>query len=626
MTDLKIAAIIKAHYDHTSYRPISSYMVYIGSQVTRRIGNDLNSDIKFKGTKESNKNIIDGIFKGNSYLDYMSDRSGSTGMFTDPDLEILQVIRDASNYKGYYFMPFLSMRELDARKYGVLSQTDFENAVILAMREMPSILKIQRRDFRYLAAFHIKPIEKQNNSGAGKQPHVHFIIWDQSNDRRKFKMSEKEYERFRASIFKHLFAKHRSQYYLHRNSIRKEMLTEVDKLLKDELRFKPILDLIKIQLNDIRDGTGSLHYGSLLREHRFIKMNNDIMRQIEDSTTVDFYLKMDNIVYTELFEKLDILVSNITTSGNMPNLVQEWKRITLKMREYEGLNIIQKSIKDDFNDILTIINNKIIRKAAYQSELIKRPVIFNEFSSFIEYGVLKYKDTSQSISCELARILIRASFFEHDGDKNKMIKDINRIRTLLKDSIEDINFFFNYYQELVSMNILANKGFYLEELELIDQYIEIEHTQFLAKNNLTILDENQWISSEKYGLVLHTKVESKISQYIEEHFKLEVQKIKEQFALPKVENKIADQIIKIDKLKSNNETENVLPSIIEEIELSKKEVRKQKLKPQQVPKPIEDFDNDQILIESTIEYDLNNEVTNDSEVEEEVENYYDFER
>lgn len=115
MTDLKIAAIIKAHYDHTSYRPISSYMVYIGSQVTRRIGDNINSDIRFRGVQESNKNIIDGIFNGNSYLDYMSDRSGSTGMFTDPNFEILQVIRDASNYKGYYFMPFLSMREIDAR-------------------------------------------------------------------------------------------------------------------------------------------------------------------------------------------------------------------------------------------------------------------------------------------------------------------------------------------------------------------------------------------------------------------------------------------------------------------------------------------------------------------------------
>ena len=230
MTDLKIAAIIKAHYDHTSYRPISSYMVYIGSQVTRRIGDNINSDIRFRSVQESNKNIIDGIFNGNSYLDYMSDRSGSTGMFTDPNFEILQVIRDASKYKGYYFMPFLSMREIDARKYGVLSQTDFENAVVLAMREMPSILKIQKRDFRYLAAFHIKPIEKQNNSGAGKQPHVHFIIWDQSNDRRKFKMSEKEYERFRSSIFKYLFAKHRTQYYLHRNTLKDEMLIEIDRL------------------------------------------------------------------------------------------------------------------------------------------------------------------------------------------------------------------------------------------------------------------------------------------------------------------------------------------------------------------------------------------------------------
>lgn len=622
MTDLKIAAIIKAHYDHTSYRPISSYMVYIGSQVTRRIGDNINSDIRFKGVQESNKNIIDGIFNGNSYLDYMSDRSGSTGMFTDPNFEILQVIRDASNYKGYYFMPFLSMREIDARKYGVLSQTDFENAVVLAMREMPSILKIQKRDFRYLAAFHIKPIEKQNNSGAGKQPHVHFIIWDQSNDRRKFKMSEKEYERFRSSIFKYLFAKHRTQYYLHRNTLKDEMLIEIDRLLNEDLNIKPILSQIKMLINNIRNGSGSLHYGTLLREHRFIKLNSASLSKNDDSRTVDFHLKMKNIEYTELFENLERLVSYLTETDNMSSLIKEWKDLTIKMREYEGSKLIEKSINDDFQSILTIINNKIIRKAAYQSELIKSSVILNELSSFIESGVLKYKDTSYSVIRELARILIRASFFEHNGDKSKMTKDINHIRTLLRDSIDDVNFFSNYYQELISMNILANKGFYFEELELIDTYLEIEHTKFLPRNNLTILNENRWISTENYGFVLHTKGESKISQFIEDQIKLDMKMALEKISNPKVDNKKTSQISKFDNQVSNlgNEIKG-LNKVTKENKL-KEEKKPEDFKLQKAPKVMEDFEEDQVLIEKTIEYYLKNEETYNNETEEAVDYYY----
>lgn len=622
MTDLKIAAIIKAHYDHTSYRPISSYMVYIGSQVTRRIGDNINSDIRFRGVQESNKNIIDGIFNGNSYLDYMSDRSGSTGMFTDPNFEILQVIRDASNYKGYYFMPFLSMREIDARKYGVLSQTDFENAVVLAMRDMPSILKIQKRDFRYLAAFHIKPIEKQNNSGAGKQPHVHFIIWDQSNDRRKFKMSEKEYERFRSSIFKHLFAKHRTQYYLHRNTLKDDMLIEIDRLLKEDLNIKPILSQIKMLINNIRNGSGSLHYGTLLREHRFIKLNSGSLSKYDDSRTVDFHLKMKNIEYTELFEYLERLVSYLKETDNMSRIIKEWKDLTTKMREYEGSKLIEKSINDDFQGILTIINNKIIRKAVYQSELITSSVILNEFSSFIESGVLKYKDMSNSVIRELARILIRASFFEHNGVKSKMTKDINHIRTLLRDSIDDVNFFSNYYQELISMNILANKGFYFEELELIDTYLEIEHTKFLPMNNLTILNENQWISTENYGFVLHTKGESKISQFVEDQIKFDVQRAKENLSFSKVDKKISDQIINLDNRTSNFKIETNVPNIIVDSNKSKDERKKKKFKLQKAPKVIEDFAEDQALIESTIEYDLSNEEAYRSEVEEAEVYYY----
>lgn len=87
------------------------------------------------------------------------------------------------------------------------------------------------------------------------------------------------------------------------------------------------------------------------------------------------------------------------------------------------------------------------------------------------------------------------------------------------------------------MNILANKGFYFEELELIDTYLEIEHTKFLPRNNLTIYNENQWISTENYGFVLHTKGESKISQFVEDQTKLDMKMVLEKFSNPKVDNK-----------------------------------------------------------------------------------------
>lgn len=75
----------------------------------------------------------------------------------------------------------------------------------------------------------------------------------------KFKMSEKEYmEDLGHLFFKHLFAKHRTQYYLHRNTLKDEMLIEIDGLLNEDLNIKPILSQIKMLINNIRNGSGSL--------------------------------------------------------------------------------------------------------------------------------------------------------------------------------------------------------------------------------------------------------------------------------------------------------------------------------------------------------------------------------
>ena len=605
MTDSKIACIIKAHYDHTTYRPLSSYCTYIGSQVTRRVGDDINSEPIFKGVKFSNKELIDGVFSGNNnYLDYISNRKGSTGMFTDPRTNLASVFEDARSYSGYYFMPYISMRESDARKYGVLTRQDFERVVVAAMREMPDILRIHERDFRYLAAFHMKPKEKQNNNGAGKQPHIHLIMWDQSSDRRKFKMSEREISQFRSVVYKHLFSKHRIQFYTKRNNIRKSIMDEVAKLLDDDVRFRNELERIKNSLYKIRNGSGSLHYGTLLKEFDFLKINDKTHNTEKDFFSRNINLEMTIHQYDYFFDTIGKLANEIFKHGDLPNLLRDWHNVSYQMREYEGEKISRESTESDFTSLLNVVFNKIIRVSAYQTEIVRDPMVLREVTYLIEKGVLKYKRIDPNIGMELARIMFRATFFKHDGDYTKMRRDINSLYMLFKDVINDNTYFYHYHRELQAMNALKSPGLFMEELELIGDYIETENTYHYPKGYPTHLSHNEWMSVDAFGLTIHSRKESAISKYVNDYKKLEATKHLESSRVLLEKFKYDNELKQKNNLnlswrKSNNL--QILSPLPVENSQSNGVEKKKKLKPIRAPKKLDDFEKDQELIEKTIE-------------------------
>lgn len=618
MTDHKIALVIKAHYDHTSFRPLNSYFNYVGSQVTRRVGNDINTDPTFKGVKFSPKELIDGVFKGdNSYLDYISKRKGSTGMFTDPKIDIASVLKDARNYSGYYFMPYISMRESDARKYGVLSQQDFERVVVAAMREMPEILKINEADFRYLAAFHIKSKEKQNNNGAGKQPHVHLIIWDQSNDRRKFKMSQKEISKFRSVVNKHLFSKHRIQFYAKRNDIRRDILDEVAKLLNEDISLRNELERVKNSLYKIREGSGSLHYGTLIKEFNFLSLNVKAHSSGNDFYSRNIELEMTKHLYEYFFDNIKDLAVDLLGQGNLPKLLKDWQYVSYQMREYEGDKVSRESTQNDFNSLLSVVFNKIIRSSAYQSEIVRDSSILRQVTRLANSGVLKYKNVDPNIGVELARIMFRAVFFEYKGDYSKMRWEVNGLYSLFGDLIKDRSFFYQYHRELHEMNALKSPGLYMEELELVAEYIQIENTYHYPKGYPVHLGRNEWISVDPFGITVHSRKDTAVAEYVSKFRKLEMEKDLERSKVLLEEFRIANEEKQVrsprPEHKKSLDDLIIFPSETTETSNPNTDKKKNKDKVRRVPKMLDDFDADQKLIEAALE----EEIDFDSELEDE---------
>ena len=95
----KSTVVITVKYDVTHQRSMKAYLVYMGSQELRRVGDSLDEDIFLKDDSFSNKETINEIEQFKNYIGYMSDRPGSTGLFTDDKHRVVNVIKDGINLR-----------------------------------------------------------------------------------------------------------------------------------------------------------------------------------------------------------------------------------------------------------------------------------------------------------------------------------------------------------------------------------------------------------------------------------------------------------------------------------------------------------------------------------------------
>ena len=99
-----------------------------------------------------------------------------TGVFTGIDDDTAELKEKIKDYQGTVWIPIISLKEDDA----VEKRLDRESLWMKKTREIvPMIAEeigIPNSNLNWLAAFHEKPVEKQKK--AGKQPHVHLILWE----------------------------------------------------------------------------------------------------------------------------------------------------------------------------------------------------------------------------------------------------------------------------------------------------------------------------------------------------------------------------------------------------------------------------------------------------------------
>lgn len=189
---------------------MNNYMNYIASQVKDRHAG-INAFEKFDSDFDDisqEERFIDSVFGDNeddeqsleipeemvTFSNGVSSNDENInidkGLFSFSENDDIDALKESlRNHKGTVWMPIISMKESDAIKVGM----DKESIWIEKTRKIIPLIAeqigINESNLNWIAGFHEKPSDK--GRGAGKQPHIHLLIWEK-NPRVQNRMIPKE--------------------------------------------------------------------------------------------------------------------------------------------------------------------------------------------------------------------------------------------------------------------------------------------------------------------------------------------------------------------------------------------------------------------------------------------------
>ncbi len=145
------------------------------------------------------------------YLNYISDRPGSHGLFSQNDNPNLKAIKEElAEHRGVVWRVVLSLTENDAKKLGYSNREAWETALRATVPEAMSKMRIGETNLRWVAAFHN---EKDH-------PHVHLVCWENKPKRRRGRLSPHELTNVKKVFHNIVFAEERKNLFLQKNMAR----------------------------------------------------------------------------------------------------------------------------------------------------------------------------------------------------------------------------------------------------------------------------------------------------------------------------------------------------------------------------------------------------------------------
>jgi len=374
---------IKTVYENVNHRlqeDINAYRQY----------DELVTDEIDKYCKRSGQDVMLAVDYYNSYI---STRTGSTGLFSDLGSDVEDLKRQMKEHQGTIYLPIISLKEKDADLVGLKTEMDWKIKARDYVKEFAAAINIPANDLKWVCAYHEKNDDMINiSSDAGKQPHLHFMIWLNPNIiRKKEKLSMPELTRLRqkgASVFLNDYL---IKMYEKETELQKGLKESTKHDLTEEYQ-QEIGDLQRL-IRNATNGTGRLTYQTLLST-KDVLVNILYKFKIGESITQgelntlqrhgidnnEFQIRRRIEMYQSSIDGLNSLTDELLEDPEIKNRYHEWIQTKFDItKAWASADESQIQTEASIAEFRKVIINSIIRN----EDWIDKVVINNELAGML---------------------------------------------------------------------------------------------------------------------------------------------------------------------------------------------------------------------------------------------------
>ena len=372
------------------HHTIDGYINYVEKQVEERRNNSGVFAVNEKAVIGLNDkiDINEDDFQQSVYLNYINERKGSSGCFSDQGKDVEKLIDQLKEHEGAVWIPIVSLKEEDAHRYGLENEASWMEKARELAEAYRKELGIASRNYKWIAAFHSKSEAEQNpDTDAGCQPHLHFMIWEETPLRSKYALKHEQIAHIRQMTNSILSREYMEQYYQERNRLKDEILSSSNLNILD---YAEEVKRLAADINVLMGGHGKLTVGELeKRSNVSCQLMEKMTKNVSLSPSEEYYQQILGIYTPENAKRrmnnyLSVLNRLNELSGKVMNtdLVQQWMEISNEMRasqhdpeksSFLDYSALQRTVMNSIlNEVKTISKDNAYIKDGFRGMLLDR--------------------------------------------------------------------------------------------------------------------------------------------------------------------------------------------------------------------------------------------------------------
>lgn len=372
------------------HHTIDGYINYVEKQVEERRNNSGVFAVNEKAVIGLNDkiDINEEDFQQSVYLNYINERKGSSSCFSDQGKDVEKLIDQLKEHEGAVWIPIVSLKEEDAHRYGLENEASWMEKARELAEAYRKELGIASRNYKWIAAFHSKSEAEQNpDTDAGCQPHLHFMIWEETPLRSKYALKHEQINHIRQMTNSILSREYMEQYYQERNRLKDEILSSSNLNILD---YAEEVKRLAVDINVLMGGHGKLTVGELeKRSNVSCQLMEKMTKNASLSPSEEYYQQILGIYTPENAKRrmnnyLSVLNRLNELSGRVMNtdLVQQWMEISNEMRASQhdpskstflDYSALQRTVMNSIlNEIKSISKDNAYIKDSFRGMLLDR--------------------------------------------------------------------------------------------------------------------------------------------------------------------------------------------------------------------------------------------------------------